>query len=230
MSALRRRIEWCRSEKWYSATMPMKKRLLQRLALWLVPPIGTVLIRLIYHTSKKRFHLPSDIPQDPVVFAFWHGDLLMQPYLYYRFRKTPRANVLISDHFDGRIIAKIMEYFRLGTIHGSTNRHAAKVLIAAMRSLRDGYDIGITPDGPRGPRHEVADGIVAMAQKTGAKVIAYSCVPSRYWQLGSWDRFTIPKPFCTMDFYASEPLELSGMGMDEAKALVKVKLMEHALP
>ena len=208
--------------------MPGKKALLQKLALWLVPPIGALLIRLIYHTSRKRFHLPEHVPDDPVVFAFWHGDLLMMPYLYYRFRETPHANVLISDHFDGRIIARIMLYFRLGTIHGSTNRNAAKVLIAAMRSLREGFDIGITPDGPRGPRHEVADGIVVMAQKTGAKVIVYSCVPSHYWQLKSWDRFTIPKPFCTMVFYASEPIALKGLDPDAAKAAVRAKLMEHA--
>jgi len=207
--------------------MPMKKALLQTLALRLVPPLGALLIRLIYHTSRKRFHLPRHIPADPVVFAFWHGDLLMMPYLYYQFRKQPDANVLISDHFDGRIIARVMRYFRLGTIHGSTNRNAAKVLIAAMRTLKEGSDIGITPDGPRGPRHEVADGIVVMAQKTGAKVIVYSCVPSRYWRLGSWDRFTIPKPFCTMDFFASEPIDLGGLDMEAAKAVVKSKLMEH---
>jgi lysophospholipid acyltransferase (LPLAT)-like uncharacterized protein len=209
--------------------MPGKKAILQRLALWLVPPIGALLIRLIYHTSRKRFHLPENVPAEPVVFAFWHGDLLMMPYLYFRFRNTPQANVLISDHFDGRIIAKIMRYFRLGTIHGSTNRNAAKVLIAAMRSLKEGYDIGITPDGPRGPRHEVADGIVVMAQKTGAKVIVYSCVPSRCWRLRSWDRFTIPKPFCTMDFYASEAIDLGGLELEAAKKVVKSKLMEHAL-
>lgn len=209
--------------------MPAKKAILQKLALWLIPPVGTLLIRFIYHTSKKRFHLPRHIPTDPVVFAFWHGDLLMMPYLYYRFRDTPNANVLISDHFDGRIIAAIMRFFRLGTIHGSSNRNAAKVLIAAMRTLKQGADIGITPDGPRGPRHEVADGIVVMAQKTGAKVIVYSCVPTRFWQLGSWDRFTIPKPFGTMDFYASEPIDLAGLGLEEARDMVRVALMEHAL-
>ena len=206
-----------------------KKTILQKLALLIVPAVGALLIRIIYHTSKKRFHLPTNVPEEPVVFAFWHGDLLMMPYLYYRFRKTPHANVLISDHFDGRIIAKIMLFFRLGTIHGSTNRNAAKVLIAAMRSLKEGYDIGITPDGPRGPRYEVADGIVVMAQKTGAKVIVYSCVPSRCWRLGSWDRFVIPKPFCTMDFYASEPLDLNGLDLETAKKVVKSKLMENAL-
>jgi len=206
-----------------------KKALLQKLGLWLVPPLGALLIRLIYHTSKKRFNLPGNTPGDPVIFAFWHGDLLLMPYLYYRFRKTPNANVLISDHFDGRIIAGVMRFFRLGTIHGSSSRNAAKVLIAAMRTLKTGADIGITPDGPRGPRYEVADGIVAMAQKTGAKVIVFNCVPSRCWRLNSWDRFVIPKPFGRLEFFASEPIDLAGMEMEAAKDVVKSKLMEHAL-
>lgn len=171
--------------------------------------------------------MPQQIPQESVVFAFWHGDLLMQPYLYYQFRNIPKANVLISEHFDGQIIARIIRHFGLGTIHGSTSRGAAKVLIQGLKSLSEGYDIGITPDGPRGPRHEVSDGVVVMAQKRHAKVIVFQCVPSRFWQLGSWDRFVIPKPFCTLDFYASEPIDLSGMEMERAKALVKEKLMEH---
>lgn len=207
----------------------MRKQLLRTLALWLIPPIGTLLIRFIYLTNTKRFHLPQVIPEEPVIFAFWHGDLLLQPYLYYQFRQTPKANVLISDHFDGQIIARIMRYFKLGTIHGSTTRGGAKVLIQGLKSLSEGYDIGITPDGPKGPRHEMSDGVVVMAQKRNAKVIVYSCVPSRYWQLSSWDRFTVPKPFGRLDFYASEPIDLNGLGMDEAKARIREKLMEYAL-
>jgi hypothetical protein len=207
----------------------LRKRFLRSLALWLIPPIGTLLIRFIYLTNKKRFHLPVIIPSEPVIFAFWHGDLLMQPYLYYQFRSFPKANVLISDHFDGQIIARIMRYFKLGTIHGSTTRGGAKVLIQGLKSLSEGYDIGITPDGPKGPRHEMSDGVVIMAQKRKVKVIVYSCVPSRYWQLPSWDRFTVPKPFGTLDFYASEPIDLEGLEMDEAKSIIKEKLMEHAL-
>ncbi|MDD3595711.1 lysophospholipid acyltransferase family protein [Sulfuricurvum sp.] len=206
----------------------MRKKILNTLALWLIPPIGALLIRLIYFTNKKYFHLPQAIPTEPVVFAFWHGDLLLQPYLYYRFRAVPKANVLISEHFDGQIIAAVMRYFKLGTIHGSTRRGGAKVLIQALKSLAEGYDIGITPDGPKGPRHEMSDGVVIMAQKRHAKVIVYSCVPSSYWQLPSWDRFTVPKPFGRLDFYASEPIDLEGMEMEEAKALVKARLMEHA--
>lgn len=206
----------------------MRKHLLRTLALLFIPPVGALLIRFIYLTSRKRFHLPESIPTEPVIFAFWHGDLLLQPYLYYRFRKVPKANVLISDHFDGQIIARIMRYFKLGTIHGSTTRGGAKVLIQGLKSLSEGYDIGITPDGPKGPRHVMSDGAVVMAQKRNAKVIVFHCVPSSYWQLSSWDRFTIPKPFGTLDFYASEPLDLEGLDMEAAKALVREKLMERA--
>ncbi|MDP3302221.1 MAG: lysophospholipid acyltransferase family protein [Sulfuricurvum sp.] len=207
----------------------MRKRFLRALALNLVPFIGAFLIRIIYLTSRKRFHMPQTVPQEPVIFAFWHGDLLMQPYLYYQFRKTPKAKVLISDHFDGQIIASIMTFFRLGTIHGSTTRGGAKVLIQGLKSLSEGYDIGITPDGPKGPRYTVSDGVVVMAQKRQAKVIVYSCVPSSYWQLGSWDRFVIPKPFGILDFYASEPIDLEGLEMDAAKERLYNALMLHAL-
>lgn len=206
----------------------MRKQLLRMLALWIIPPVGALLIRFIYLTSRKRFHLPQTVPSEPVIFAFWHGDLLLQPYLYYQFRKVPKANVLISDHFDGQIIARIMRYFKLGTIHGSTTRGGAKVLIQGLKSLSEGYDIGITPDGPKGPRHVMSDGAIVMAQKRNAKVIVFHCIPSSYWQLSSWDRFTIPKPFGTLDFYASEPLDLEGLDMEAAKALVREKLMERA--
>jgi lysophospholipid acyltransferase (LPLAT)-like uncharacterized protein len=213
----------------FNTVKSLRKTILRKLALWLIPPIGAFLIRCIYLTNRKRFHLPEMVPNEPVIFAFWHGDLLMQPYLYYQFRKIPKANVLISDHFDGQIIARIMRYFKLGTIHGSTTRGGAKVLIQGLKSLSEGYDIGITPDGPKGPRHEMSDGAVIMAQKRQTKVIVYSCVPSKFWQLSSWDRFTVPKPFGVIDFYASEPIDVSGLEMDEAKALIKMKLMEHAL-
>jgi lysophospholipid acyltransferase (LPLAT)-like uncharacterized protein len=203
------------------------KAFFRKLALWLIPPIGALLIRFIYFTNTKRFHLPQVIPQEPVIFASWHGELLMQPYLYYHFRTVPKAKVIISEHFDGQIISRIIRYFKLGSIHGSTTRGGAKVLIQGLKSLSNGYDIGITPDGPKGPRHEVNNGIVVMAQKQHSKVIVCSCVPSKFWQLSSWDHFCVPKPFGTLDFYASEPIDLEGLELEVAKKLIKERLMEH---
>lgn len=207
----------------------MRKRFLRGLALWILPLIGSLLIRLIYSTSKKRFHLPSSIPQEPVIFASWHGNLLMQPYLYYHFRTLPKAKVIISEHFDGQIIAGVIKFFGLESIHGSSTRGGAKVLIQALKSLAEGYDIGITPDGPKGPRFSVSDGIVIMAQKRHTKVIVFHYQPSSYWELSSWDKFVVPKPFGTLDFYASEPIDLVGLEMEEAKELLISQLMEHTL-
>lgn len=207
----------------------MRKAFLRKVVLWLLPPIGMLLIRFIYLTNRKRFHLPQTFSTEPVIIAFWHGNLIMQMYTYYQFRKNPKINILISDHFDGEIIAKIGTYFHLGTIRGSSRRGGAKALMQGLKSLSSGYDIGITPDGPKGPRHEISDGVVIMAQKRHAKVIAYSWKASSYWQFKSWDHFTVPKPFGTIDFYASEPIDLEGLEMEAAKELVKTKLMEHAL-
>jgi len=186
-------------------------------------------MRFIYLTNKKVFHAPKTIDEQPTIFACWHGELLMLPYLYFYYRKTPHANVLISSHFDGLLISKTIKYFGLGTIAGSTNRNASRVLIQAIKSLKDGYDIGITPDGPKGPRHEVADGIIVMAQKTKAKVSLIRIRPTKFWQLNSWDKFIIPKPFGTLHYYASDSIDISDMAFDDAKTLLKERLDKYEI-
>ncbi len=205
----------------------MLKKVLRFLALVLVPFIGALLIRLLYLTNKKEFHSPKSIADEPIIFACWHGELLMLPYLYSHYRQTPHAKVLISSHFDGILISKTIRYFGLGTIAGSTNRNASRVLIQGIKSIKNGYDIGITPDGPKGPRHEVADGIVVMAQKTQAKIVLVEIKPTKYWQLNSWDKFTIPKPFGIIKYYSTDCIDVSGMDLEEARNLIKEGLLKH---
>jgi len=151
----------------------------------------------------------------------------MLPYLYRHYRKTPHAKVLISSHFDGKLISKTIKYFGLGTLAGSSNRNAARVLIQAIKTIKEGYDIGITPDGPKGPRHEVADGIIVMAQKTKAKIVLVEIKPTKYWQLNSWDKFVIPKPFGTLHYYATSELDISSMELEEAREVIKRGLLAH---
>lgn len=205
----------------------MVKKLLRALALLVVPFIASLFIRFLYATNKKNFHSPESISDEPIIFACWHGELLMLPYLYSKYRKTPHAKVLISSHFDGLLISKTIKYFGLGTIAGSTNRNAARVLIQAITAIKDGYDIGITPDGPKGPRHEVADGIIAMAQKTKAKIVLVEIKPTKFWQLNSWDKFTIPKPFGTLNYYSTSPIDVSNLDIISAKKLIEEGLLKH---
>jgi len=203
------------------------KKNLRALALIVVPSIGSLVIRFLKLTNKTVFHSPETLSEEPIIFACWHGELLMLPYLYSHYRKKPHAKVLISEHFDGELISRTIKYFGLGTLAGSTTRSAAKVLIQAIKTIKQGYDIGITPDGPKGPRHEVADGIIVMAQRTKAKIVLVEIKPTRFWQFNSWDKFTVPKPFGTIHFYATEELDVSSLELEEARELIKAGLLKH---
>ena len=205
----------------------MLKKVSRALALIFVPFIGSLLIRFLYYTNKKVFHAPQKITDESVIFACWHGELLMLPYLYKHYRQKPHAKVLISNHFDGELISRTIKYFGLGTLAGSTNRNAARVLIQAIKTIKEGYDIGITPDGPKGPRHEVADGIIVMAQKAGAKIVLVEIKPTKFWQLHSWDKFIIPKPFGVLHYYASSELDVSSMELGVAREMIQKGLLAH---
>ena len=204
-------------------------RNLKRAAIaFFVPKIGALFMRLLYRSCKKEFHLPSHLPKEPFIVAFWHGELLMQPFLYHKIRPSHKIAVMISEHFDGELIARTIERFGFESIRGSSKKGGARVLISAMKRLKDGYDVAITPDGPRGPRHSVAGGIIALSQKMGAKIVPFSYKANKFWQLDSWDRFVIPKPFTTLHFFVGEPFDVNGMSEEEAKAFIKKRMLQYS--
>lgn len=151
----------------------------------------------------------------------------MLPYFYKHYRKEPRVKALISPHFDGKLISKTLNFFGFESLSGSSNKNPARVLIQAIKSLKEGYDIGITPDGPKGPRHSVADGIIIMAQKTSAKILLVEIKPTKYWKLNSWDKFVIPKPFGTIHYYSSSEIDISGLSLEEARTLIQEGLLKN---
>ena len=205
----------------------MRKKIFRYLALLIVPFLASSLIRFLYYTNRKKFHTPKSLDDEPIVFAIWHGKLLMVPYLYKHMRKKTHVKVLISDHFDGLLISKAFEYFSLETIAGSTNRNSARVLIQGLKAIKNGYDMGITPDGPKGPIHTVSNGIIVMSQKTNSKVVLMDIRPSAFWKMKSWDKFIIPKPFGTIHYYASEPIDISKIDIEDARELIKKGLLKY---
>ncbi|QSZ42635.1 DUF374 domain-containing protein [Sulfurimonas aquatica] len=205
----------------------MLKRASRFLGLILIPFIGSLFIRLLYLTNKKEFVAPESLPEENFIMACWHGELLMIPYAYKKYKKNPNVKIIISDHFDGSLIAKTLSHFGFGSIRGSSTRNGARALIRGIKELKNGYDLGITPDGPKGPRHEVADGIVVMAQKAGVKIVLVEIKASSYWQLNSWDKFVIPKPFGLISYYISDMIDVSEMELDEAKQLIQEGLLKN---
>lgn len=130
-----------------------------------------------------------------VIFALWHGELL--PLLWQH--RGERVAIMISEHKDGEIIARIAESLGFETVRGSSSRGGARALIGLMRQIDAGFDGAVTPDGPRGPAHVFAPGAAIAAQRTGALIVPIRAAASHAWRLKSWDRFLVPKPFARVD-------------------------------
>lgn len=195
---------------------------------WFVPKAFYYLVKFLYATNKKVYHHPKD-EKEPFITCMWHGDLLGQIYNYHNFRDNGTIKAIISESRDGETIARLAAMFKIWSIRGSSSKGGARVIIKALKELKIGNDIAISPDGPRGPRFSIADGIVIISQKSGRKIRCFNTIPSRYWQMNSWDRFVLPKPFGKIDFYISEAFSIEGLEVEEAKALIKNKMMKHSL-
>ena len=164
------------------------------------PPLMAGLIRMLALTLRYRLEDPQGIlvrnPDQPRIWAFWHNRILLMPYLYERFCPRRRMLMLVSRSRDGEFITRIMNRFGIDGARGSSSRGGSDALRELLRELErpQARDIGITPDGPRGPRAKVQDGVLALAASSGRSIYPVTTQASRFWELPSWDRFQIPYP------------------------------------
>lgn len=195
----------------------------------ILPFVLYLVVRVIYFTNKKVFHHPKLDESEAFIFVAWHGDLVSCPINYFKNRPNGKVKTMISQSKDGEIISKIYAFFGVESIRGSSSKGATKALISTIREIKAGSDIALTPDGPRGPRHTVADGVIAIAQKSAARIVVLNSKPSSYWQFNSWDKFILPKPFGKIDFYMSEPFNINDLEFEEARNFIKDKMMLNAI-
>ncbi len=169
----------------------------QRLALALIPPLAATLIRLLGSTLRYQDRTdPGTIPGDqipgPSIYVFWHRSLLACAH---RFRHKQIA-ILISQSFDGELIARTVERLGFLAVRGSSSRAGASGLRNLARAYAAGHICAITADGPRGPAMVAKPGAAQLAGLVHVpRIGAFYALPLRAWQLRSWDRFLIPKPF-----------------------------------
>ncbi len=173
-------------------------------------------IRTYALTLRIRFEDQSGIREKgPAIWAVWHNRLLVIPLLYTRFLKRKRKGcILVSPSKDGALLASVMCHFGLEGVRGSSNKRAAQALVECRRRLLSGWDLGITPDGPRGPVYVAAPGVLQLARLTQKPVLPLRVEYSRKWTLKSWDRFQIPKPFSRVTITLA-PLVTFGEGTIE---------------
>ena len=149
---------------------------------------------------------------DPVIFATWHNRLSLALMIYHwffvRYHPQRRMAAMVSASRDGAMLARTLELFGVQPVRGSTSRRGPQALRELIAWGAQGYDLAITPDGPRGPCYVVQGGVVSVAQITGLPIVPVSYHLNWKTRLRSWDRFQIPWPFSRCTIRAGEVLRV----------------------
>jgi len=193
--------------------------------------LGSLIIRLLIGTMRI-IERPDNYPEriirqgENVIFAFWHSFMLVPAYT----ARNLGIKIMISQHTDGEYITRVVERLGFTTIRGSTTRGGAKALLKMIKDSKEGTVLAITPDGPKGPRFIVQPGIIYLSQKTGFPIIPASLGLASYWELPSWDKFRIPKPFSKAALICGEPIhippKLNKSEVEEYRILLEKRLKE----
>jgi lysophospholipid acyltransferase (LPLAT)-like uncharacterized protein len=174
-----------------------------------------------------------DHPPRPAIFCVWHNRLALSLLMYRHYarqaRQEHRLAALVSASRDGGIAARILELFGVKPVRGSTSRRGPQALLELTTWAAQGYDLAITPDGPRGPRYVVQPGVVALAQVTGRPI-----VPAAYhlrWKfcLRSWDRFQVPLPFGRVEMRFGEPFPVPREATEGEREQARLELQRRLL-
>jgi lysophospholipid acyltransferase (LPLAT)-like uncharacterized protein len=146
---------------------------------------------------------PAHVPDgERLIYCIWHENLLL-PTVYFG---RPDIAVLISQHRDGQLLGSLVQSLGMGMVCGSTTRGGIEALRKLIDDNASFRHLAVTPDGPRGPRRVVQQGLVYVASRTGMKVACVGVGYRRPWRLKSWDRFAIPKPFTRARCLTGEPI------------------------
>jgi hypothetical protein len=198
-------------------------------------------IRGVDATLRYRLDQPeatvAAMRRGPAVFYIWHNRLFLSLRIFQRFirphpqpRRSPRRlAAMVSASRDGGLLARILELFEVEPVRGSTSRRGPQAMLELVSWGQRGFDLAITPDGPRGPKYVVQDGVVTAAKLTGLPVIPVCYRAEWKYQVKSWDRFQIPLPGSRVDVVFGLPLEFnddaSSEARDEARRVLQERLM-----
>lgn len=196
---------------------------MKRFRRWLAKTFGPTLMRWLAQTWRIEVVGPERWSEavarrQPYVLLSWHESLL--PVMWHH-RKLGIA-ALISEARDGQYLASFARRLGYRTIQGSSTRGGVKALRGAIRALEEGVPIGLTPDGPRGPRRVVKPGVVAAAGRGGALIVPVHAESKPAWRAKSWDRFLVPPPFAKVRLAYGEPFTLERDPLGRKESLVRV--------
>jgi lysophospholipid acyltransferase (LPLAT)-like uncharacterized protein len=174
---------------------PRRFTLRQRIVLRMIIWAGYWFIRLIGPTLRVCISFEpgaqETLESRPLIGSFWHSCLIPATYIC----RNLGVRVMSSYSYDGEYMGRIIHKFGFVAVKGSSSRNAVRALLGLRRALEDGWTVAFTLDGPRGPRHKVKPGPVALGRSSGVPLTMFHAAVDKAWVLHTWDRLMIPKPF-----------------------------------
>jgi hypothetical protein len=157
---------------------------------------ASLLIRIVgctwrFRVIDERYYDEARRMAPRSIYVFWHGRMLPLSYRY----RNRAIHVLASAHRDGELMGRTIRHLGFGHIRGSSTRGGARAVREMVAKLEEGFDLGITVDGPKGPRYEAKGGPFEVAKISGAPVVPATTSSRARWVASSWDAFEFPKPF-----------------------------------
>jgi lysophospholipid acyltransferase (LPLAT)-like uncharacterized protein len=182
------------------------------------------ILRILLLTCRFKIdgkeNLLNAIQAGPTLIALWHNRLLLIAPSLFKITSTQIFTAFVSNSRDGHILAAYTTSYRRGRVIRVSHNAKDQALRALIGRMHKTHEIPIiTPDGPRGPSYHAKPGISLVAQETGATIVPFTWNSSRFWELSTWDRFRIPKPFSTIVAVFGDPLKLPQDGQLEVNLL-----------
>lgn len=175
------------------------------------------------HENKHTYKLIKR-RKKPYIIISWHEHIIGMTW------NLPRPiTTLNSPHSDGKILGKAIKLVGLNVVWGSSNKQALSGFRELAKELKKGHNVGITPDGPRGPARTLAMGPIALAHLTGIEIIPVVFAADRQWVLNSWDKTRIPKPFSSSLVLWGEPIRLSTLKRKKNEILDKKRQISREI-
>ena len=201
----------------------------------LLADVGAGVVKVLGRTIRVHWHDESGLiegkVEKPVIFAVWHNRLALCLSLHRQFLKElgkkRKLAAMVSASKDGAILARVLERFGVQPIRGSSSRRGRQALKEMTSHAKKGYDLAITPDGPRGPCYEAQSGVIWLAQLSGFPIVPVTFNLSSKYTFKSWDRFQAPLPFCRCDVFMAPPIEIPRKISDEERAELLARLQSE---
>jgi hypothetical protein len=156
--------------------------------------------------------LAASKPSGPAICCVWHNRLVLCLVAYQDYFQnlsgTPGLAAMVSASKDGGFLTGVLECFRVQPVRGSSSRRGGQALLELTSWAERGYDVAITPDGPRGPRYVVQEGVTSLAQLTGLPIVPFSYNLGWKITVKSWDGFQIPLPFSRCEMNIGQPIRV----------------------